>query len=296
MTREQRTRAVSRRTMITTGVAGSAALLTGLGSDTTAASGPGHVENFANRNNVSLERVHSVARNREVDLVLMYPEGVDRARLPICLMLHGRWGDARHAAAGVPDWLSNSVRAGTIPPYAILAVDGGGNNYWHHRDGDDPMWMLLDEVPRWLAERNLGGTDGLPFATIGMSMGGFGSLVYARRRNELGSPLRTTSVISPALLTNWSDMRKRRAFADKSEWVEIDPLHHVDALDGISLGVWCGTRDRFVTGTRRFIELADPAFASITPGGHNSRYYRKALPEAVRFTGGHVQSPRRLRE
>lgn len=278
-----RARLVRRRTALTAGLAGLAATGLGLSSDTTF--GMATPEPLANQSNVLVESVHSQARNREVDLVTMYPKGVRREGLPVCLVLHGRFGDARNSAAGLPSWLSASVARGKVPPFALLAVDGGSNSYWHHREGDDPMWMLLDEIPRWLSERRLGGPHGQPFAVIGTSMGGFGGLVYTRQRNWHESPLDATAVISPALVTHWDIMRKRRAFASEAEWAAIDPLRHVHTLGAVPLGVWCGTRDRFIKGTRRFIQLADPEIASTTPGGHNSRYYRKALPEAINFVG-----------
>jgi S-formylglutathione hydrolase FrmB len=274
-------RMLSRRSVLAAGVAGFAGLSLGLSADVGARS----AVPLAGQSNVSVEQVHSQARNCAVNLVTMYPEGVAREGLPVCLMLHGRFGDARKSAGGLPSWLTSSVAAGRVPPFAFLAVDGGGNSYWHRWPGDDPMWMLLDEVPRWLAERGLGGEDGLPFAAAGISMGGFGALLYARRRREMGHPISVAAVVSPALITSWQEMSKRRAFASEAEWAEMDPLRHIGALGDVPLGVWCGTEDRFIVGTRRFIRAADPEYASTTSGGHNSRYYRKALPEVVDFVG-----------
>ncbi|MBE9374497.1 alpha/beta hydrolase [Saccharopolyspora sp. HNM0983] len=277
-------RFLSRRSVLSAGVAGAAALGLGLSGD--AASLPlEKVEPLANRTNVSVEQVYSQARRRDVDLVTMYPEGVAPQHLPVCLMLHGRFGDARKSVGALPSWLTNSVHRGRIPPYVFLAVDGGGNSYWHDRGGDDPMQMLLDEVPSWLVERGLGGPHGEPAAAAGISMGGFGALLYTRQRIADGHPPTATAVVSPALITDWGRMRKRRAFANAQEWAAMDPLRHVDELGDVPLGVWCGTNDRFIDGTREFIRRADPKVASTTPGGHNSRYYRKALPELVNFVG-----------
>ncbi|MGI8310639.1 alpha/beta hydrolase [Saccharopolyspora hattusasensis] len=278
---ESRGRMLSRRSVLASGVAGLAALGVGLTADLD--SRP--AVPLADASDLSVEQVYSQARNCPVHLVTMYPKGVAREGLPACLMLHGRFGDARKSAGGLPNWLSDSVAVGRIPSFAFLAVDGGGNSYWHRWPGDDPMSMLLDEVPRWLAERGLGGEGGRPFAAAGISMGGFGALLYARRRREQGNPLSAAAVVSPALITSWQEMSKRRAFANEAEWAEMDPLRHIGALGDVPLGVWCGTEDRFIDGTRRFIRAAQPDYASTTPGGHNSRYYRKALPELVDFVG-----------
>ena len=277
-------RLVSRRTVLTSGVVGAAAVGLGLSGDT-GTNTERHAVPLADQTNVLVEQVYSQARERPVNIVTMFPKGVARQGLPVCLMLHGRFGDARKSAGGLPTWLTDSVAARRIPPYAFLAVDGGANSYWHRWPGDDPMSMLLDEVPGWLAERELGGSDGQPFAVSGISMGGFGALVYTRRRREHGNPVKATAVVSPALITNWPEMNKRRAFADEAAWAAIDPLRHIRSLGNVPLGVWCGTEDRFITGTRRFIAAAHPEVASTSPGGHNSRYYRKALAELVDFVG-----------
>lgn len=276
-------RTLSRRVLL---LGGMAAVGLGVRSDRPRAplATPRHL---ASEPNVMVEEVYSRARKRDVELVTMYPRGYENQHLPVCLMLHGRWGDARKSTSGIPYWLSQAVENG-MPPYALLAVDGGGNSYWHHHRNDDPMRMLLEEVPLWLAHRGLAGETGQPFAVSGISMGGFGALLYTRWRHRLGDPVNAAAVVSPALLTTWREMSKRKAFRDEAEWAALDPLNHIDELGTSALGVWCGSRDRFITGTRIFIERAEPEYASTTNGGHNSRYYRHALPEVVRFVGHHV--------
>ncbi|WP_253770150.1 alpha/beta hydrolase [Goodfellowiella coeruleoviolacea] len=237
-----------------------------------------------------LERVRSAARGQDVDLLTVLPPNVAAEGLPVVLLLHGLNGSARRApVGGLADVLATSVVNGVVPPFAFVAVDGG-NNYWHENvPGDDPMAMLLTEVPGWLAERGFGGAGGLPVACAGVSMGGFGALVYARRRNEQGQPLRALAVISPGLMTSWQEMSKRHAFANEAAWAALDPLRHVDRLGSVPTGVWIGNRDQFVTGTRQFIRAARPAVASVTPGGHDENFYRKITPDVVRFLGSRLR-------
>lgn len=234
---------------------------------------------------VTIERVYSQSRRREVELVTVAPEGVDRRGLPTCLMLHGRWAAARDAVGGLPEWLSPAVAAGTVPPFAFVAVDGGEHSYWHAHPGDDPMGMLLYELPRWLAERGMGDLGGLPFATAGLSMGGFGTLLYARRRHEHGTDLPVASVVSPALMTSWEEARRRETFAGRAEWIALDPIRHTDRLGDVSLGVWSGTEDTFIEGTHRFLRRAETEVVSLTPGGHDHEYFGPATLQAVEFIG-----------
>jgi pimeloyl-ACP methyl ester carboxylesterase len=176
-----------------------------------------------------------------------------------------------------------------VPPFAFVAVDGG-NTYWHRQpNGDDPMAMLLDAVPRWLAERGLGGPDSLPFACAGSSMGGFGALLYARRRREHGQPLRAAAGISPALFRSWAVMSRRHAFVNAAEWAALDPQRHLDALGNLPVGVWCGLEDPLcLDGTHEFIRNAKPVVASLTPGGHNDAFYRHSLPDVIQFVGRYL--------
>jgi S-formylglutathione hydrolase FrmB len=235
---------------------------------------------------VRSERVYSGARGREVELLTILPAATRAAGLPVCVALHGRHGSAQAVAAGgLPSFLSATVTNGVSPPFAVVAVDGG-DSYWHeHHRGDDPMGMLIYELPRWLAERGL---QRQPFAAAGISMGGFGALHYARRRHQWARPLRAVAVIAPALITTWAEMRKRDAFHSPADWAAYDPLRHIDALGAVPIGLWCGSEDKFIAGARRFIATGRPQLSSIGPGGHDDRYFRTALPEAVRFLGRHT--------
>lgn len=229
---------------------------------------------------VRFERVYSAARHREVTLAFYLPAGASARGLPMSILLHGLNGDARHAAVGnLPDVLAAAVAKGSVPAFGFVAVDGG-NSYWHENiPGDDPMAMLLDEVPRWLKERGYGE----PFAVTGVSMGGFGSLLYARRRAERSDPVAAAAAISPGLITTWPEMAKRRAFKDEAEWASLDPLRHQRSTGPTALGVWIGDRDRFIEGTRRFIREVRPEVGTVKSGGHDDGLYRKVTPDVVQF-------------
>ena len=229
---------------------------------------------------IRFERVYSAARHRDVTLAFYLPAGANPRGLPMSILLHGLHGDARHAAVGnLPEVLAGAVAKGSVPAFGFVAVDGG-DNYWHENvPGDDAMAMLLDEVPRWLKERGYGE----PFAVTGVSMGGFGSLLYARRRAERGDPIAAAAVISPGLITTWPEMAKRRAFKNEGEWASLDPLRHIKSTGPTALGVWIGDRDKFIEGTRRFIREVRPEVSAVKGGGHDDGLYRKVTPDVVQF-------------
>ena len=229
---------------------------------------------------VRYERVYSAARRREVTLAFFTPAGTPQRGIPMSILLHGLHGDARHSAVGnLADVLASAVAKGSVPAFGFVAVDGG-DSYWHENvSGDDPMKMLLDELPGWLRERGYGE----PFAVTGVSMGGFGALLYARRRAERGDPISAAAAISPGLITSWPEMAKRRAFKNEAEWNRLDPLRHLKATGSTALGVWIGDRDRFIEGTRRFIREVKPEVGTVKTGGHDDGFYRKVTPDVVRF-------------
>jgi S-formylglutathione hydrolase FrmB len=187
--------------------------------------------------------------------------------------------------------LSSDVARGAVPAYGFVAVDGG-DSYWHeHQPADNPMAMLLEEIPRWLRQRGLGGKDGLPFACTGLSMGCFGALLYARRRVERRQPPAAVAALAPALITSWPETSKRHAFHDAADWASMDPLRHVDVTKSIPTGIWCGTEDDFIGGVRTFIAADRPAVAYIARGGHGDQFNRTVVPGVVSFLGNYV--PRR---
>ena len=85
-----------------------------------------------------------------------------------------------------------------------------------------------------LAERGLG----TPVAAAGISMGGFGALVYARRRRELGDPLRTAPVTTELVTAKNGAQEVRLTpqpgfLADPATTypVTIDPSTHLGRLN-----------------------------------------------------------------
>ena len=236
------------------------------------------------------EWVRSEARGRPVRLVVVSPPGTDRAALPVCVGLHGLGSNATWWSGPGMRRLLGAAWAARTPPFAMAALDGG-DNYWHpFRRGDDPMRMLLEELPGWLTARGVGTSSGGGAAlAAGVSMGGAGALLYARERIRRGDPLAATAALSPGLFTDWR-IASRRPFAGETDWRAVDPLGFVPELAPTALGVWCGDRDPFVDATRRFMASARPEVATVSPGTHDGTYYATALPPLLRFLGAHTRA------
>lgn len=231
---------------------------------------------------LTVEKIRSSARGRDVDLVIMRPTGTASRELPVCLLLHGKGGTARgFIEFGIPRVLTAAVRSG-VSPFATVAVDCG-EHYFVPKNGDDPLRMLTDELPAWLSERKL---DASSMAALGISMGSSGVLSLARARKNL----RAAAVASPALFRKWPEAKKRNAFADEQAWQAYEPLRHTAEFASIPLGVWCGTEDPFVDSARELVAKAHPEVHSITRGGHTNGYWLSVLPDMLRFVSNHLAS------
>lgn len=224
---------------------------------------------------VTSVRMMSRARGREVTVITMAPAGFTADTLPKCVALHGRGGDANWMVdRGVPQFLTAAVQAG-VPPFAVISVDGGDSSYWIEHDGDDPQRMLAEE---------LGPIQG----AIGISMGAFGALRFARSRRDL----KAVAVAGPALFENWADAEARGVFDNRNQWEANEPLRHVSEIAGVPLGVWCGIEDSLLDAAKSLIDQARPEHAAITSGAHEDPYWRRVLPEMIAFAGARLAGPR----
>lgn len=216
----------------------------------------------------------SNARSASVEVLVTRPPTPANQTLPVCLALHPRGSSARGMAElGLPQFLASAAASG-LPPFVIVAPDGGDHYWTDSGPGDNAMLMLRQELPGWLNQLGLPP----PSAVLGLSMGGFGALSYSLRENPLA-----TALLSPALFTSWADAKSRHGFPDRSVWEAHDPLRFAEKIDGHRLGVWCGDADVFYDTARELASRAHPTVSAFGPGDHTAGYWRRVLPEALRF-------------
>ncbi|HUR51055.1 MAG TPA: alpha/beta hydrolase-fold protein [Mycobacteriales bacterium] len=222
----------------------------------------------------------SAAMGFVVGCSIAYPTTVQR-ELPFLLVLHGRGNDHRSAFSAhlLRRFLSDAVRRG-VPPFAVVAVDGGSDSYWHRRrSGMDPQRMILSELLPVLVGRGLY-TD--RFAVGGWSMGGYGALLLAER---LGAE-RIAAVVpdSPALWERWKDAAAG-AFDGPGDFADHDVLALTDRLRGIPVRVTCGTSDPLLPGVKAFLRRFPAAQRELGPGGHDDAWWQHTAPAQLAFAG-----------
>jgi S-formylglutathione hydrolase FrmB len=199
------------------------------------------------------------------------PPGQTKALRPV-IALHGKGSDAATVmAGGVEQGLAQAVNAG-LPPFAVVAVDGGGS-YWHKRaSGEDSGAMVLNELIPMLNSQRL---DTSRVAFLGWSMGGYGALLLGGR---LG-PARTAAIcaVSPALWMS-SGAAAPGAFDGPDDFA-ANSVFGMPALASIPIRVDCGDSDPFYDATKQFVaQLPNPPSGGFSPGGHNPAFWSSQLP------------------
>ncbi len=163
--------------------------------------------------------------------------------------------------------------AAGLPPFAVVAVDGG-SGYWHKRaSGDDSGAMVLDELIPMLAEQGL---DTSRVGFLGWSMGGYGALLLGAR---LGAGAhRRDRAVSPALWTS-SGAAAPGAFdgADGLRGQQrVGPARTRRRSRSASTAA---TSDPFYSATQQFIaQLPNPPAGGFSPGGHDAAFWSSQLP------------------
>lgn len=188
------------------------------------------------------------------------------------IALHGKGSDAAAVmTGGVEQGLAMAMAAG-LPPFAVVAVDGGGS-YWHRRvSGEDSGAMVLNEL---IPVLNQQGLDTSRVGFLGWSMGGYGALLLGAR---LG-PARTAAIcaVSPAL---WlSPGASAPGAFDGAEDFAANTVFGLPALASIPIRIDCGYNDPFAAATEEFIaQLPTPPAGGFSPGGHDAGFWSAQLP------------------
>jgi S-formylglutathione hydrolase FrmB len=229
---------------------------------------------------VETDAFQSAAMGRLIGVGIAYPAEAVRG-LPVLLQLHGRGGDHREAFEGhrLGAFLSDVVRQG-VPPFVVVAPDGGDHSYWHPRaDGTNPQRMLVEELLPRLAAR---GFLVDRFAVGGWSMGGYGAILLA----EVLGAARVAALVpdSPAVVRRWQDVGQG-AFDSAADFARHDVLQHTAQLTGIPTRVTCGTSDPFIGGARELLRRLASAERQLEPGGHDTAWWQHVAPAQLAFAG-----------
>jgi hypothetical protein len=230
-------------------------------------------------------RFHSEARRREVGYTIAYPPGHSRgSRLPLGLYLHADGGSHTSGLGGLP--LARALAGAGLPAIALVAADGG-NLYWHPHPGDDPMAMMIEEIIP-LCQRLGLGTGPDPVGTIGVSMGGYGAILFAEK---FAHTISACAAISPAIWTTYAEAHTANpgAYTNAQEFAEYDAVTHTSLLARTPVRVVSGSDDPFRPGVANLIDRLPPdAITEITGGCHDDAFFASQRHASLLFLGQHL--------
>ena len=241
---------------------------------------------------------YSRARNRTVGYTIGYPPGHrPGARLPLVIMLHGYGGNHASALSGMSpaQALALRVNGRPLPAMALVTADGGGG-YWNPHPGDNPQAMLTDELIPMCRRLGLGAARGGKahrIGVMGISMGGYGSLLLAEKRPDLISAV---AAISPAIWTSYAQARAANAgaYASAADFTADDVVTHTAALARVPVRVASGLSDPFHPGVQAFARAlpkdpgGQPAAITFAAGCHDGSFFAAQEPPSLAFLAHHL--------
>jgi enterochelin esterase-like enzyme len=232
---------------------------------------------------------YSAARHRTVGYTIAYPPG-HRAgdELPLVIMLHGYGGNHASALVGmsVAQALALHVDGLPLAPMAMVTIDGG-NGYWNPHPGDNPMAMVIDELIPLCRRLGLGRPP-RPIGTMGISMGGYGALLFAEKYPHL---IASVAAISPAIWTSYAQARgvNPGAYASAAAFAANDAITHATALDRVPVRVAAGYDDPFYPGVQALARvLPTGAVVDFGQGCHTGPFFAEQEPPSLAFLAGHL--------
>ena len=82
--------------------------------------------------------------------------------------------------------------------------------------------------------------------------------------------------------------RPAAAWMERTSWEKGEPLLHTGQYANLPVGLWCGTEDKDYLGACQDFAQKARAKLATGQGGHDEAYYRKVLPDALKFVAGYL--------
>jgi enterochelin esterase-like enzyme len=257
--------------------------------------------------------VKSVILNRPVRYTVYLPADYDRSErtYPVVYLLHGFTDDNTGwlQFGEINRYADKAIAEGTIPPMVIVMPNGDSSFYVNSYDGKEKYedFFIKEFMPsiertyRIKAEKRYRGIAGL-------SMGGYGSLIYSLKYPQLfaaAAPL-SAAVFDDGAMVTMPDAdynfifaqlfgrglkgteRLSKSFYDNSP-LKIAETKSADDLKKVRYWIDCGDDDFLTKGNCLLhILLTDkkvPHEYRVRDGAHNWTYWRTGIVDALKFIG-----------
>jgi len=227
---------------------------------------------------------------------------------PVLYLLHGYSGNETiWVQFGGVDWVAdNAINEGEITPLIIIMPDAKVTWYSNDYQGLNPYEdMFIKEFVPYMEKQYRIRPKKEFRAVAGLSMGGYGALMYAMKYNELFSSCVAFSsgTFTDAEIVNLPDsiygildgiygknLKGNERLSDS--WKENSPLHlaktiSADKLRSVRFYIDCGDDDFLYRGNAALHNLLRdldiPHQYRVRDGGHNWSYWRGGLPAGLSF-------------
>jgi S-formylglutathione hydrolase FrmB len=257
--------------------------------------------------------IKSTILNKEVHYSIFLPSDyyTSERNYPVTYLLHGH-GDADDGwiqFGEVNRLADDAIKTGKIPPMIIVTPDGFGSFYINAADGSfnyedffiKELIPHIEKTYKVKAEKRFRGIAGL-------SMGGYGSLLYALKYPELfaaAAPL-SAAIWTPDQIKEMSKSQfdgyfinsigKNLMGADRltPTWLANSPLGLIEKktkeeLSSVRYWIDCGDDDFLTIGNAQLhIALTNknvPHEFRMRDGAHNWTYWRTGIIDALAFIG-----------
>ena len=257
--------------------------------------------------------VKSAILNKTVKYTIYLPADYDRSErnYPVVYLLHGYTDDNTGwlQFGEINRYADQAIANGTIPPMIIVMPNGDSSWYINSYDGKEKyedffikeFMPAIEKAYRIKADKKYRGVAGL-------SMGGYGTLIYALKYPELfaaAAPLSAAVFVDSALVTTldkrYEDIfgqlygrglkakdRLNKAWYDNSI-LKIVETKSADDLSKVRYWIDCGDDDFLTKGNSLLhIALVDkkvPHEYRVRDGAHSWTYWRTGIVDALQFIG-----------
>jgi enterochelin esterase-like enzyme len=257
--------------------------------------------------------VRSELMGKEVKYSIYFPPDYNIAEraYPVVYLLHGFTDDNTGwlQFGEINRYADKAIEAGIIPPMIIIMPNGDSSWYINSYDGKERYedFFIKEFIPameskyRIRAEKKYRGIAGL-------SMGGYGSLIYALRYPDLfaaAAPLSAgifddieitgmkdetwENIFGPLFGKGLKGKDRLNKFWNKNSILKIVETQPVDELRKVRFWIDCGDDD-FLTKGNCLLHLAltekkVPHEFRVRDGAHNWTYWRTGITDALKFIG-----------
>jgi enterochelin esterase-like enzyme len=257
--------------------------------------------------------VKSTILNKNVNYTIYVPADYDQSQrsYPVVYLLHGYTDDntAWLQYGEVNRYADKAIADGTIPPMIIVMPDADSSFYINSYDGKEKYedFFIKEFIPAIEKTWRIKGQKRFR-AVAGLSMGGYGTLIYALKYPELfaaAAPL-SAAVFADDDITGFPENSWDKTFAQlyghglkgkdrlSKAWYDnsvpkLVETKSSDELKKVRYWIDCGDDDFLIKGNCNLhimlTEKKVPHEFRVRDGVHDWKYWRTGITDALKFIG-----------